>query len=98
MAPEKSAVCASPTCGNNTALSRIGIALILTAGLFLYPAPAVDTPILVVDSGGHESPVRALAFTSDGKLLYSAGDDKVVRVWDVDKGITVRTIRGQIGQ
>jgi WD40 repeat protein len=31
------------------------------------------------------------------KYLVSAGDDKVVRIWDIATRKTVRTIRGQIG-
>jgi WD40 repeat protein len=41
--------------------------------------------------------VRDLAFTPDGKFIVSAGEDKVIRVWDWRKGVTVRTIRGQSG-
>lgn len=39
------------------------------------------TPKLVVNSGGPQSTVRALAFSPDGERLYTAGLDKVVQVW-----------------
>src|SRR5438309_6562703 len=49
------------------------------------PAPAGtagDTePLLRLEAGGPTSYVTALAFSPDGKLLYAAGWDKVVRVW-----------------
>jgi WD40 repeat protein len=56
-----------------------------------------DDPMLVIDSVGHMAIIKSLMFTSDGKYLVSAGDDKVVRIWDIATGKTVRTIRGQIG-
>ena len=60
-------------------------------------AQAREAPILSLDPGGHMSFIRAVLFTPDGKQLVSAGDDKVIRVWDVDAGQTVRILRGQIG-
>jgi WD40 repeat protein len=41
--------------------------------------------------------IKSLAFTPDGKQLISAGDDKVIRIWDLGASKTVRTIRGQVG-
>src|SRR5262249_16355605 len=45
-----------------------------------------NDPILVVNTGGHSAPVRALAFTPDGAQLLSAGMDKLVNVWDLGDG------------
>ncbi len=56
-----------------------------------------DTPILQLDPGGHMAVIKGLAFTPDGNYIVSAGDDKVVRVWDWRAGKTVRTIRGLTG-
>jgi WD40 repeat protein len=53
--------------------------------------------ILQIDPGGHKSKIKDVTFTSDGRYLVSAGEDKVVRVWDLKTGKTVRTLRGQIG-
>jgi WD40 repeat protein len=58
---------------------------------------AKDQPILMLDPGGHMALVKGLDFTRDGRLLISAGDDKVVRVWDWQAGRTLRTLRGQVG-
>ena len=59
---------------------------------------AADDPRLVIDSGGHTAIIRKIIFTRDGKYLISAGDDKVIRVWDVETGKVARTIQGQIGE
>jgi WD40 repeat protein len=58
-----------------------------------------DLPLLMLDTGGHRALIRSLAFTrtDGGKHLVSAGDDKVIRVWDWREGNTVRTLHGQVG-
>ena len=61
------------------------------------PQLAGTPPVLMLDSGGHMALIRGLAFTHDGKQIVSAADDKVIRVWDVATGKTVRTIRGEVG-
>jgi WD40 repeat protein len=44
-------------------------------------------PQLVLNSyHGHMSPVRALAFSPDGKYLLSGGEDKIVHVWEFRDG------------
>jgi WD40 repeat protein len=55
-----------------------------------------DDPLLEIDTGGHTAPIHAVVFTSDSKYLFSAGDDKVVRKWDLATGKTIQAIRGQI--
>src|SRR5262252_2869823 len=60
------------------------------------PARCEDQPVLMLDSGGHQSLIRSVVFTADGKYLVSAAEDKVVRVWDWRAGNTLRTIRGQV--
>ncbi len=51
----------------------------------------------MLDTGGHSAVIKGLAFTPDGKFLVSAGEDKLIRVWDWRAGQTVRTIRGEVG-
>ena len=57
-----------------------------------------EPPQLMLDTGGHMSLIRDLQFTPDGQYIISAGDDKVIRIWDWRSGKTVRTIRGQVGR
>lgn len=47
------------------------------------PAPAHTAPVLRVEAGGPTSSTSALAFSPDGKTLYAAGFDKVVRAWEL---------------
>jgi WD40 repeat protein len=75
-------------------LGLLAIAALCVAG---STARCEDQPILMLDTGGHQALLRGVTFTPDGKYLVSAGDDKVVRVWDWRAGNTVRTIRGQVG-
>ena len=58
---------------------------------------AKDAPILQLDTGGHMSMIRSLAFTPDGNFIVSASEDKVIHVWDWRAGRTVRILRGQSG-
>jgi WD40 repeat protein/predicted Ser/Thr protein kinase len=52
-------------------------------------------PQLKLRAGGHDAPVRAMVFSSDGSHLYSAGEDKVVNYWNLQNPSPMleRTIR-----
>lgn len=56
------------------------------------PAP----PQLVLDTGGHTAPIRALVFTSSGNCLISGGDDKTIRIWNLAEARSERVLRGEI--
>jgi WD40 repeat protein len=55
-------------------------------------------PVLVIDTGGHMAKIWDVIFTSDGRYLVSASEDKTVRVWDVSTAEVVRVLRSQIGR
>ena len=52
---------------------------------------------LELDTGGHRATIRALAFSDDGATLFSASDDRTIRVWDWLAGRSRAVLRGQIG-
>ncbi len=62
--------------------------VIAAATFFVEPAAAQqfdrrarEEPEIVVEAGGRVGPCDVLRFTRDGKYLFAAGDDKVVRMW-----------------
>ena len=61
------------------------------------PLAQVETPRLVIETGGHMAPITGLEFFPGGRALLSVSRDKTVRVWDVASGDLMRTFRGQTG-
>jgi len=63
----------------------------------LQAPPPADEPKLVIDPQGHSDMVMDVMFTPDGTRLVSVSRDKTIRLWDVETGDLIKTIRGQIG-
>src|SRR5262245_23139048 len=61
---------------------------IATADNFLRTARLIDakTGARVRQFWGHRDSVVSVAFSSDGKRLYTAGRDRTARAWDVATG------------
>ena len=53
-------------------------------------------PSLVIDPGGTTRVVKEVIFAAGDTQLVSVGDDKIIRIWDITTGKTVRTIRDQV--
>lgn len=43
---------------------------------------------------GHKSPMIGLVLSASGKLLASAGTDRIVKIWDVETGKSIQELSG----
>jgi WD40 repeat protein len=78
----------------NNAISIVVMSVVV-AGRILA---AGSSPQLVVDAGGHTSPVWSVSFIDGGKELLSVGQDKCVRCWDTSDGHLLNTLWVEHGQ
>ena len=52
-----------------------------------------ERPVLVLDPGVHTAPIRRADVDAAGRLAVTGSDDKTVRVWSLEDGRLLRTIR-----
>jgi WD40 repeat protein len=75
------------------------LALLFALQLGLIPSSAIAektlSPILKLDTGGHQGSIIGTKYSSDGNELVTAGEfDQTIKVWDWERGKLLRTIRG----
>lgn len=61
------------------------------------PARALDGRMTQAAGEGHRGGVSALAFTADGAVLATAGQEGAIRLWDVASGRQRAVLRGHEG-
>lgn len=59
--------------------------------------PEYQKTILKIETGGHAGNVMDLLVTSDGGQLVTLGEDKTIRVWDVQHEREIRKLLGRVG-
>ena len=87
------------------ALARVGHLLpwlVAASAVVVVSSSAVaqiaDKPLLRIDTGAHNAPLRALDVDSHGRFAVTASEDKTARIWDLSNGQLVQTLRPPIGQ
>lgn len=90
--------------GTSISRPRVGVKRVVVLWLLVVGACLAagqvrggEPPVFRMETGGHTAMIRALVFAANGKTLISAGDDKTIRIWDINQGCLTRTIRGQSG-
>lgn len=65
-------------------MKRLFLLFFILVPILFSPLPILaEKAILTIDTGGHKAMIRDVMFTSDGRYLVSASDEKTVRVWDL---------------
>jgi hypothetical protein len=74
------------------------LAILLAAALLVPRLAVADDagPILVLDTGGHEAAINAVARLADGGIV-TASDDKTARIWSPDGTESLGVLRPPIG-
>lgn len=59
-------------------------------------ADAPDAPILRIETGMHTAVINRIGVDAQNRFLITGSDDKTVRVWDLETGTLLKTLRPPI--
>jgi len=54
-------------------------------------------PILRIETGMHTAPIRRISTDAAGRWMATASDDKTIRIWEVQSGQLIQTLRVPAG-
>ena len=77
---------------------RLRFIVLAILGAAQAQAEQPTQPILRIDTGRHSAFIHALALDESRGRLYSASEDKTVRVWRISDGRLLETFRVPIGE
>ena len=67
--------------------------LLILSFLFLrLNVYAQDSELIIRQ--GHKKAINVVTYSVDGQYVLSAGEDKVIKMWDVKTGIDIKTFSG----
>jgi WD40 repeat protein len=79
-------------------MKRYIFGILLWSFLGIALQTIAEEPKLVIEPQGHSALIEDLIFTPEGNTLISISYDKTIRLWDVETGDLIKTLRGQIGE
>lgn len=71
--------------------------LLLLTMVLLHISLCAQNPELTLQTG-HSARITAMAFSSDGKYLTTAGEDNIIIVWDFRLGKQLKILKGHHGK
>lgn len=60
--------------------------------------PSAPQPILRIDAGMHNAPIRRIALDRAGQWLVTASEDRTAKVWDLATGRLAQSLRPPLGE
>ena len=75
----------------------VAVWFVLALLLSSRPSSQSQRPELVTQIT-HSGTVSSIAFSPDGRLIATAGSDRIVKIWDAGRGMLIRNLEGHVGE